>query len=358
MAGSASKPRWFRVLLGRQARESLLQAPNPTYAFKLVLAASGGPRWIGLVGIDRALRTWLSRRRSAGPLPLLGASSGAWRMAAWAADNTEQAYQDLIEEYIEQRFEGSPGPAAVSAVCREYLARVFTPERIRFILENPRLQLNFSTALMTGVQPTRTSTLLTLLAATALNGLDRRLLGRSLKRVLFSALPHPEGSVLGRPWDALPTDRVGLSLENFLPAILATGSIPTVLEGESAISGSAPGHHLDGGLVDYHFEVEAPGPILYPHFSPDPIPGWMDRFPPYRRISRRARAELCLVIPSGEFMKRQKTGELPCRQDFHRFSDLERIRLWRQAVADNEALERELQLCLETDDLLRVAEVL
>ena len=84
MAGPAPRPKWFRCLAGSQARTSLQESSSPE-SFHLVLAASGGPRWLGLVGIDRALRQFVGQRKGDERLPVLGASSGAWRMAAlWA----------------------------------------------------------------------------------------------------------------------------------------------------------------------------------------------------------------------------------------------------------------------------------
>jgi hypothetical protein len=350
------KPRWFRCLLGEKARLALTRTQSDPETFTLLLAASGGPRWLGLVGADRALRKYLTQRRSA--IPTLGASSGAWRLAAWASDQSGETYEDLIQEYIEQRFEGRPTPEEVSAVCRDYLARIFTPCRIRSALNHPKFQLNFTTALMPRAAPTKLNTMASLAVACFLNALDRRLLGWSYRRAVFSSLPHPTGSPLARSWDAIPSLSVPLSSQNFLAGILATGSIPTVLSGESNIAGSARGHHYDGGLVDYHFEVESHGPVLYPHFSADPVPGWLDRFPPYRKISREARSQLCIVMPSDEMLARYPTGSYPSRHHFKNFSNDERIRKWRTVVKENQLLEKELNLCLESADLARISEPL
>ena len=341
--------------MGRAAHSQLLKDPSPA-PFTLLLAASGGPRWLGLVGIDRALRRFLSQRTAR--LPLLGASSGAWRMAALTSDQDGSTYDELIEEYIGQRYEGKPTPQEVSAVCRGYLTRLFTEQRVGHSLQNSAFQLNFSTALMAYESPTKLQTLSTLAKATLFNAVDRRLLGRHFKRALFSVLPHPNGSPLETPFDSIPQVQVRLQEDNFVSGLLATGSIPTVLSGESAIPASVAGHHYDGGLLDYHFEIETRGPILYPHFSDDPIPGWMDRFFPFRRISRRARDELCIVMPSKELLARFPMRDYPSRHDFKRLANDERIGHWRAAVKENELLEKELALCLDCGDLALVAEPL
>lgn len=353
MNSSNFKPRWFRCLMGEHARTVLQQDASPD-TFTLLLAASGGPRWLGLVGIDRSLRGFLSQRSS--PIATLGASSGAWRMAALAADQSGETYEHLIDEYIEQRYSGKPTAEEISAVCRAYLARLFGPERIESALSHPTFQLNFTTALMSRESPTVYNTVATLAWATLLNILDRRLIGHGFKRAVFSRLPHPEHSPLANPWDSIPSVTVPLTRQNFLPGIMATGSIPMVLAGESAIDGSPPGHHYDGGLLDYHFEVEASGPILYPHFSADPIPGWMDRFFPYRRISREARSHLCIILPTDQMLTRYPLRDYPSRHDFKRYPNEERISYWRDTVKENQLLERELMVCLEAGDLVRVSE--
>ena len=352
----ATFPRWFRCLAGSQARKSLAESGADPDTFTLMLAASGGPRWLGLVGIDQALRGYLTARRT--PIPTLGASSGAWRLAALAADEDGQTYRELIHEYIEQRYEGRPTPGEVSDVCRDYLSRLFTPKRIESILSHPQFQLNFTTALMAREFPTKWNTLASVVLATLYNAVDRRLLGLHFRRAVFSTLPHPQNSPLATSWDAIPSITVPLTSRNFLPGILATGSIPTVLSGESNIEGSDSGHHFDGGLLDYHFELESPGPILYPHFSDDPIPGWMDRFFPFRRISRQARSQLCIVMPSKEMLARFPTGDYPSRHHFKQFDNNHRIKLWRETVKQNQLLEQELILCLESGDLTRIIEPL
>lgn len=356
MVGPAPKPKWFRCLLGTQARDALLQSGGTPDSFRLMLAASGGPKWLGLVGIDRCLRQFLSQRTTAHALPLLGASSGSWRLAAMCCDQTGETYEQLIDEYIEQRFEGSPSPCEVSEVCRRYLGRLFTTERIQQALTNQTFQLNFTTAFGPTEHPHHLSTLVRVLASLVLNMLGRKHLARAYKRATFSVLPHPVGSPLEGGWDEFPTLAVDLSEQNFLRGLMASGSIPLVLEGESAVPHSPPGHHLDGGLIDYHFEIEREGPILYPHFDDNPIPGWMDKFPPYRRISQAAREHLCLILPSQATLNRYPTGTYPCRQDFHTFPNDARVKLWRRTTEQSQCLEKELTLCLESGDLPKIGE--
>lgn len=354
-----SKPQTFRCLMGQEARRHLARSGSGPDSFRLLLAASGGPRWIGLVGIDRALTRFLRQRRLDGPrLPLLGSSSGAWRVMAMACDDDGTAYQELQEAYIEQRYEGRPSPEEVSHTCRAYLGEIFTPTRLAHARERSPFHANFTTTIFRREKLSRGRLMAALAGLPLLNALDRRMLGTMIKRGLFSAGPHPAGSpLLGQPsWDAFPTRSVPLTEQNLVPALLASGSIPFVLAGESGIPGAGAGHHVDGGLLDYHFEVETAGPVLYPHFSADPLPGWLDRFPPYRRLSRSARSKLCLILPSDEQLARYPGGLYPGRVDFYRHSNDERVSRWRDIVKANDPLEAELTACLEAGELLKIAE--
>lgn len=338
--------------MGRQARQRLAESSHPD-SFQLLLAASGGPRWLGLMGLDRALAKYFSQRSK--PMPCLGASSGAWRIAALASDATLQAYHELEHAYIEQRYEGKPSPEFVSATCRAYLSEIFNLERRTFALEQSLFQVNLTTTIFPSGTPTRGRLLGALAASVALNSLDRRMLGRIFERGLFVGGKTDQNWPLHQ-FDVLPTRRIDLTSENFVQALLASGSIPLVLSGESRIPNAGTGHHYDGGVLDYHFELEHVGPIIYPHFSDDPVPGWLDRFFPKRRITRRARSQLVLLLPSPELLSRYPGACFPGREDFERLSNEERISRWRAVQRENEKLEKELTACLEAEDLLAVSE--
>lgn len=352
-------PRTFRCLIGSEARRQLEASGCSPDAFRLLLAASGGPRWLGLVGIDRALTRFLRGRSPQAPrLPLLGSSSGAWRVAAMCSDDDGTAYDELEEEYISQRYEGKPKPDFVSAHCRQYLTRIFTPERLEHAIHRSPFQMNFSTAIFRRERLSKARMIAAIAGLPFLNAVDRRWMGYLVQRGLFTAGHGPDDSPLkGQPaWDNYPTRTIPLDATNFVPGLLASGSIPFVLAGESAIPGAGRGHHVDGGLLDYHFEVETGGPVLYPHFSADPLPGWMDRFPPYRRLSRSARSHLCLILPSEEQLSHYPGNFYPGRVDFYQHSNDERIARWRATVKANGPLEKELAACLEAGDLLKVSE--
>lgn len=324
-------------------------------SFCLMLTASGGPRWLGICGIDRALAKFLSAR-SQSKLALLGASSGAWRIAALASDSSGDAYSELEEAYINQRYYDRPSPDEVSSTCQSYLAKIFSPQRISYALNRSNFQLNITTAIL---KPSQSWLMGALIAMAALNAIDRRLIGRVVERGLFAGGKQPLHSPIKDSvgWDQIPTRCLKLTESNFVLALLASGSIPTVLRGVDDLPEAGPGRHYDGGLIDYHFEVEnALAPVLYPHFSSSLVPGWLDRFLPQRRLTAKASSWLCLIIPSVHQLSRYPGGRLPDRHDFTRSTNEERIERWQTIVKENKALEQELTSCLEAGELLKVSQ--
>jgi hypothetical protein len=94
----------------------------------VVAAAAGGPKGLVLNPLDRFLfGHWL--KGCARPVHLLGASIGAWRLAAACLDDADAALAEMAEHYIVQRYAHAPGktPRAshVSEVIGATLRRRF-----------------------------------------------------------------------------------------------------------------------------------------------------------------------------------------------------------------------------------------
>jgi hypothetical protein len=61
-------------------------------------------------------------------------------------------------------------------------------------------------------------------------------------------------------------------------SLLASGSIPLVLQAVNDIAGAPQGPYWDGGLIDYHLHLpyqRDEGLVLYPHFSDSYRAGWI-----------------------------------------------------------------------------------
>ena len=122
------------------------------------------------------------------------------------------------------------------------------------------------------------------LGAFAVNAVSRRALGGWLERVVFSdardALPFP--------LDDYRSQRAVLTPHNLTRAVLASCSIPFVLDPVQDPPGAPPGTYWDGGLTDYHLHLDyaalGDGLVLYPHFHHRVVPGWLDK--PWQRRHR------------------------------------------------------------------------
>lgn len=89
------------------------------------------------------------------------------------------------------------------------------------------------------------------------------------------------GKTLARRMDEEPEKReaylerfVALNAGNLRQALLASGSIPMVMEGVRDLPGAGAGTFRDGGLLDYHLDLPYSGDdiVLYPHFTDRVIP--------------------------------------------------------------------------------------
>lgn len=338
----------IRLLAGAGAARRIAQAGLHASDIAAVPAAAGGPKGLALLGLDRFLfGHWLPgapRQRS-----LLGASIGAWRMAAAASADPVRALARLEHAYLVlQRYPRKPSPALVSQVCREMLSELIGGDAREFSRTlNPDMGLHVVTA---RAQAPRHRARNTFFRAALANAVSRERLAAHLQRVVFTS-----GSAAGarKPCPAVPqqpfqTQHIVLTPDNLEDALLASASIPLIAEPVSAISGAPNGEYWDGGLIDYHlywpYHV-LDGLVLMPHFVAHVTAGWLDKFLPWRRhgVGRAGRDWLdnvLIVAPSAHLLARLPGGKLPDRSDFQRYgTDHDRrIRDWRRAIAECERI--------------------
>ncbi len=153
------------------------------------------------------------------------------------------------------------------------------------------------------------------------------------------------------------TDEVALSAQNLHAALLASGSIPMVLNAVTDIPGAPRGSYWDGGIIDYHLHLpyqRASGIVLYPHFTDHIVPGWLDKFHPSRRATGSSLENLILISPSKEFITTLPNQKLPDRNDFKRYGPKgqeERIRDWRFAVGESQRMGEEFLAIVESGEI-------
>ena len=86
----------------------------------------------------------------------------------------------------------------------------------------------------------------------------RATLPGSFQRVVFA---RPGAGAIPSLLAGFQTEYVDLSEQNVASALLASGAIPYLFEGVSDVPGGPRGAYWDGGIIDYHFDLQALGQI-------------------------------------------------------------------------------------------------
>ncbi|HJL15680.1 MAG TPA: hypothetical protein RMH99_08495 [Sandaracinaceae bacterium LLY-WYZ-13_1] len=325
------------VLAGPDALAELRARGLDPARVRVLVGASGGPKWLALHGLDRVLFPWLLEGARA-PVHAVGSSIGTWRFACLAAREPLAAIDRFARAYVEeQRYEGRPTPAEVSREAARILDALLGDGGVGPLVTHDRVRLHLVTVRFRhlGALEGRPQVLGLGLAA-LLNAMHRGALRASLERVVFDARGD-RGPF--DPWRLLPTRHVALTEENARDALLASAAIPGVMTGVRDPAGAPPGVYRDGGVSDYHFGVEidpSDGLALYPHFYPHLVPGWFDKRLPWRRT--RGLRRVVLIAPSAAWVASLPGGKIPDRTDFERLSTDERVSIWRRVLARGEAL--------------------
>jgi hypothetical protein len=330
---------------GKRALERIRSSGFNAADVEIVPGAAGGPKGLGIAGLDRAIfGEWLPA--APGVRHLIGSSIGAWRFAAACRADSAAGLADFARAYTAQSYPPRPSRRFVSQAARTMLRELFAGREDE-ILAHPHYRLHILT--VRGRWPlTRDSNFSTSLGfgmAAMANAIGRRHLARFIDRTLFhDAREHPPFLVSGKRFDAFHTHEVTLDRANLGEALLASASIPLILEGVANIPSAPLGIYWDGGIIDYHLHLpyhRAKGLVLYPHFTDRIVPGWLDKSLPWRHARGHAWLDnVVLVAPSREYLARLPHGKLPDRKDFARFArdDAARVKYWRTAIGESERL--------------------
>lgn len=324
------------IQAGRIAYQHIREKGLVPEDIRAVLAASGSAKWLAIYGLDQAIFShWLKDLKQ--EVILFGTSIGAWKFAAAAQKNPSKALARLKEAYIHQVYQGRVTPEKITARSRQIIEDFVGPEKIQEVLTHPFLKIGFSAVncRYPMALENRAAQLAGMISAYGLNLFSRKLQSPFFQRTLFHA-PGYDTNVLDMgDFGVTP---VALTLENFSRALLASGSIPLLMEGVADIAGAPPGVFRDGGILDYHpafpLGSDPKGLILYPHFYPHLIPGWFDKNLPWRRVRGKMLDHTILLSPSPEFISCLPLGRITDRQDFSRFQgqDTQRLLAWKKTA--------------------------
>jgi hypothetical protein len=298
----------------------------------LLLGASGGPKWLILGQLDRLLFGDFLLEDRDQPLKAVGSSVGSWRHACLAQADPVAAIERFEDIYLNWEYSARPDIQEVSAASAAMLEHIFGDRGAQQLIQHPRLHSYIVTARGRGLNssPSGPALVAGLGCAALANAAGRALLQSQFQRVVFASAAAPALPL--RDFDAT---MVSLCEDTVARTLHASGSIPFVLAGEQNIAGAPPGHYWDGGIIDYHFDMQPfreETLILYPHFRGDVTPGWFDKFLYWRKNRRPSMDKLILICPSAAFLASLPQGKIPDRSDFRRMTAQERLNYWKICI--------------------------
>jgi hypothetical protein len=315
-------------------------------------AAAGGPKGLILQALDQWLfGEWLNsapRQRS-----LIGASIGAWRMAAASMPDPAKGFARLGDLYCRQSYPLKPSSTHVTTVILELL-KEFLGGHEQDIVQQKLNRLHILTSKGRGLlhEPRHGLHVKAGFVAASLSNIGARSqLARHMERVIISD-QRDELLWLKTKFDAFATEFCALGTDNLRIALLASGTLPLIMDPVGHIPNTPRGTYWDGGLIDYHLALpysrlsqRAPNDlVLYPHFTDHIIPGWLDKAFAWRRAgkgkNRHWLDNLLLIAPSPEFIRSLPREKMPDRKDFtfHSKNHPLRIQEWRHAIGESERL--------------------
>ena len=344
----------LNIYAGKNALKTIQEQGFKQELFTSMLGASGGPKWFTLFGLDKYIFGEFFKDRNT-ELNLVGSSAGAFRFAALSQNDPVAAITRLATYYSETVYSKNANAKEITAKARELLSAVYGKDGISQIINNPIFKAHFIVARCHGLTSyeTKPLQLLGLLTSMLLNKADRGLLHHQYQRVIFH---HPTSKLSINDRYNFNTIYQSLSQENLADALLASGSIPLVMEGIKDIKDCKKGMYRDGGIIDYHFDVNLTpnyGLTLYPHFNAKPKAGWFDKNSS-REVNKANYDKTVMIVPSDRFINQLPYQKIPDRKDFTEMDANTRINYWREVLLATEQLADEFdQLIHQPENLIK-----
>ncbi|MFQ3249614.1 patatin-like phospholipase family protein [Glaciecola sp.] len=316
------------------------------------LGASGGPKWFVLAGLDKIIfPEFLDARK--GSIDIMGSSAGAFRAACLAQGDPAAAIDRLANNYAKTVYTENPQAKEITEKGYDLLYRMLGDSGISEALNSDKKNVHFFVQHCHGLVSSekKASQLLGLSIAAAKNMLKRKSISRQFTRAVFST--RQKEGLFSDPYN-FPTDFYTLNSENFVPSLMASGSIPVVLEGIKDIPNAKPGMYRDGGIIDYHFDLafQQSDLVLYPHFYDTPTPGWFDKNVKSRQCHESSYENVVMLVPSQEFIAKLPYSKIPDRQDFKDMAAQQRISYWLEVIKQSESLAEEFIRRLQCVDII------
>lgn len=316
------------------------------------LGASGGPKWFVLAGLDKVIfPEFLDAKK--GNLDIMGSSAGAFRAACLAQDDPASAIDRLATNYAQTVYSEKPDAREITDKGYDLLYRMLGDNGITEALNSSNKNVHFFVQHCHGLVSSekKAAQLLGLSVAAAKNMLKRKSIANQFTRAVFSS--KPKNNLFSDPYQ-FPTDYYTLDERNFVPSLMASGSIPVVLEGIKDIPNAKPGIYRDGGIIDYHFDLafEHSDLILYPHFYDTPTPGWFDKNVRSRQCHASSYDNVVMLVPSEAFVASLPYSKIPDRKDFEDMEATMRAKYWLETIKRSEQPAQELLQRMQSEEFI------
>ena len=342
------KPSSLKIQAGSLAKQLIQKEGLQAHQVDIIPGAAGGPKGIGLMGLDQAIFGDFLQREKQRRF-LIGSSVGAWRFASLIAQGEQQGAARLAELYINLPFHNKMNMQDIEGISRDMLNGILT-DQAQKLVDHPDYHLTIIAAKAQHLFQSDHKLALygSLLGIVGSNAIARRHLNKFMQRVICQPAQFPQFKMQD---DGFHTHYLNFNVDNVANWLMASGSIPAVTPAVKNIADAPRGAYRDGGLIDYHMDLpfESQGIVLYPHFTDHIIPGWFDKMFKSRRANAENQARTLLISPSAEYLQSLPLGRLPDRKDFvlKGLSDTERKKLWTQSVAESQRLGDEFLELIE-----------
>lgn len=346
------------IFAGKSALETIKEDGFKQELFSSFLGASGGPKWFCLFEIDKFIFGEFFKNRKS-ELNLVGSSAGAFRSACFAQKDPVAAISRMAESYAETVYSDKATPVEITAKARELLDYMLGDNGIEEIINNSTFKAHFLANKSNGFVSSENKLIqiLGLIKSIGLNRIDRRLIRNQYERFVFQS---PSSKLKIDDYCKFKTHHINLTNDNLKDALLASGSIPMVMQGIRDIAGSPNGMYRDGGIIDYHFDFKlqnSDGLILYPHFNSEPKAGWFDK-----NLSRKVKPEnydnVVMFAPSQRFIDSLPYSKIPDRTDFTKMQPEQRIKYWKIVLSETKRLSDSLNEFLLAEDFNKIKSIL
>ncbi|MGX5175273.1 patatin-like phospholipase family protein [Aliikangiella sp. IMCC44653] len=328
------------IYAGANALQKIQSEGLHQQLFNVMAGASGGPKWFTLFGLDCYLFGDFFANRSQ-PIHTIGSSAGSWRMACFAQEDPVAAITRLAHYYSRETYSAKPDAQEISDKAVQMLDKVLGTSGENELANSELAQSHFIVARAKGLNRSekRFVQMTGLVTAATANAFSRRFIQKHFERFVF----YTKNASFNQAYfefDDLPTQYIPLTANNVHQTLIASGSIPLVLRGVKDIPGAPKGVYRDGGIIDYHLDLnfKTDKLVLYPHFFPSVKPGWFDKGLKRRNASATNYANVVMVTPSPEFVAALPFSKISDRTDFTQLDEKTRINYWQNILKESQRM--------------------